>query len=140
MRSKIAGFCALIGAAWLPVGAQAQDPAAGPYSYKTPSPTTITSFQSLFDMCVSNTDDTMARSEHAVCVGYFTGLIDLYISETAPTARTFCLPTDPPLTRQQARDKLVVWSGTNPAAMSEPAAVGVLQFLNASFPCSMPAR
>ncbi|WP_428376684.1 Rap1a/Tai family immunity protein [Lichenicoccus sp.] len=140
MRSKMAGLCALVGAAWLPVAAQGQDQGAGPYSYKTPSPTTITSFQSLFDMCVSSSDDTMARSEHAVCVGYFTGLIDLYISETTPAARTFCLPTDPPLTRQQARDKLVVWSGTNPAAMSLPAAAGVLQFLNASFPCSAPAR
>lgn len=140
MRSKIAGLCALVGAAWLPVTAAAQDASAEPYSYKSPSPTTITSFQSLFDMCTSSSNDTMARSEHAVCVGYFTGIIDLYISEVAPPARTFCLPTNPPLTRQEARDKLVVWSGTNPAAMSKPAAVGVLQFLNASFPCSAPGR
>nr|WP_321984480.1 Rap1a/Tai family immunity protein [uncultured Lichenicoccus sp.] len=140
MRSKIAGLCVLVGAAWLPVAAQAQDTPAGPYSYKAPSPTTITSFQSLFDMCVSRSDDSMARSEHAVCVGYFTGIIDLYISETTPAQRTFCLPTEPPLTRQQGRDKLVVWAGTNPAAMTLPATTGVLQFLNASFPCSAPAQ
>ncbi|TLU73043.1 Rap1a/Tai family immunity protein [Lichenicoccus roseus] len=140
MRSRIVGLCAVAAAAWLPIAAQAQDPDASPYSYKRPSPTTITNFQSLFDMCVSASNDTRARSEHALCVGYFTGIIDLYVSETAPAARSFCLPTNPPLTRQQGRDKLVVWAGSNPSAMSEPATVGVLQFLDASFPCGAPAQ
>ncbi len=107
-----------------------------PYSYKRPSPTTITSFQSLYDMCVASGDDHMTRSGHALCVGYFTGIIDYYLSTTPPAQRQFCLPTNPPLTRQQGRDKLVLWAGTNPAAAGQPAAVGVMQFLVASFPCA----
>ena len=142
MRAKIAALSAMLAAiSGLP--AQAQDSssdAAGTYSYKRPSPTTITSFQSLYDMCVTPGQDTMARSEHSLCVGYFTGLIDFYLTETPAAQRQFCLPNDPPITRQAARDKLVIWAGTNPAAAAQPAAAGVYQFLVASFPCASPAR
>ncbi len=141
MRAKIAAVSALLAISGLPARAQdaAQD-AAGTYSYKRPSPTTITSFQSLYDMCVTPGQDTMARSEHSLCAGYFTGLIDFYLTETPAAQRQFCLPTDPPMTRQAARDKLVTWAGTNPAAASQPAAAGVYQFLVASFPCAGPSR
>ena len=142
MRATIASLSALSLCAAICLGAapaRAQDDSAQPpggYSYKSPSPTTVTSFKSLYDMCVSVGTDTLTRSEHSLCVGYFTGLIDFYLSETAPAQRQFCLPVDPPLTRQEARDKLVVWAGTNPAAATQPAAAGVYQFLVASFPCA----
>ena len=86
-----AHWSALPGFPWPP---GRRTPPPEPYSYKTPSPTTITSFQSLFDMCTSGSNDTMARSEHAVCVGYFTGIIDLYISEddAARNGRSACRP------------------------------------------------
>ena len=142
MRAKIAALSAML-AAMSGLPAQAQDSsqdAAGTYSYKRPSPTTITSFRSLYDMCVTPGQDTMARSEHSLCAGYFTGLIDFYLTETPTAQRQFCLPTDPPITRQAARDKLVIWAGTNPAAAAQPAAAGVYQFLVASFPCASSSR
>ncbi len=140
MRARIPGLCALLAASCclgsLPARSQTADP---PYSYKRPSPTTITSFQSLYDMCVAGSDDRMSRSGHSLCVGYFTGIIDFYMSVTPAAQRQFCLPTNPPLTRQQGRDKLVAWSGNNPSASAQPAAVGVYQFLVASFPCTATA-
>ena len=126
---------ALLAAA--PAMAQNSNSATGEaYSYKRPSPTTITSFKSLYDMCVASTDDALTRSEHSLCVGYFSGLIDYYLAVTPAASRQFCLPTDPPLTRDAARDKLVLWAATNPAAANKPAAVGVYDFLTASFPCA----
>jgi len=122
---------ALCGLGATPLRAQGSET----YSYKRPSPTTVTNFQSLFDMCVASGTGREAGSQHSLCVGYFTGLIDLYLSETPAAERRFCLPDNPPLTRQEARDKLVAWAGANSAAGSEPAAAGVLQFLTASFPC-----
>ena len=120
-----------------PALAQNSDSASdGPYSYKRPSPTTITSFGSLYDMCVASSDDGLTHSEHSLCVGYFSGLIDYYLAVTPPASRRFCLPTNPPLTRDAARDKLVLWAGTNPAAAAKPAAVGVYDFLTANFPCA----
>lgn len=121
-----AGLCGLLAG---PLAAQ------DTYSYKRPSPTTVTSFQSLFDMCVADGTTRSAASQHSLCVGYFTGLVDLYLSETPAAQRRVCLPTDPPLTRQQGRDKLVAWADANPGAGSQPAAVGVMQFLETSFPC-----
>jgi hypothetical protein len=124
----------------LPARAQdsSQDP-NGAYSYKRPSPTTVTNFRSLYDMCVNTAGDRLSYSEHSLCVGYFTGLIDFYLTETPPAQRQFCLPSNPPLTRQQARDRLAIWAGTNPAALNLPAAVGAYQFLVANFPCTAPA-
>ncbi len=142
MRAKIAALSAVFAvAAGLPARARdsSQDP-AGTYSYKRPSPTTITSFRSLYDMCVTSGQDNMARSEHSLCVGYFTGLIDFYLTETPVAQRQFCLPTNPPITRQAARDKLVAWAGSNPAAAAQPAAAGVYQFLVASYPCGAASR
>ncbi len=142
MRAKIAAMSALFATvAALPARAQdsGQDP-AGTYSYKRPSPTTITTFRSLYDMCVTPGHDTMARNERSLCAGYFTGLIDFYLTETPVAQRQFCLPTNPPITRQAARDKLVVWAGSNPSAAAQPAAAGVYQFLVASFPCAAAAR
>jgi hypothetical protein len=140
MRAISAGWSALVIVSCLTgLQARAQDSSQGPdgeYSYKRPSPTTVTTFRSLYDMCVNNADDRLSHSEHSLCVGYFTGLIDFYLSETPPAQRQFCLPSNPPLTRQQARDKLVIWAGTNPAAFNQPAAVGVYEFLVASFPCA----
>ncbi len=146
MRAKIAALSAALAASLAAVSglpAQAQDSSqdpAGTYSYKRPSPTTITTFRSLYDMCVTSGQDTMTRNEHSLCAGYFTGLIDFYLTETPAAQRQFCLPTDPPITRQAARDKLVIWAGTNPAAAAEPAAAGVYQFLVASFPCAAASR
>ena len=116
--------------------AHAQDSGTGPYSYKRPSPTTITSFQSLYDLCVASSDGATTRSGHSLCVGYFSGIIDFYLTVTPAAQRQFCLPTNPPLTRQEGRDRLVLWAAANPAAAHEPAATGVYQFLVASFPCS----
>lgn len=145
MRARPACLSVLLGAAAclaaLPAAAQdPSQPEGGAYSYKRPSPTTITNFKSLYDMCVSDSTDALTRSEHSLCVGYFTGLIDFYLTSTPPAQRQFCLPTDPPLTRQQARDKLVVWAGTNPNAAAQPAAAGVYEFLVASFPCTAASR
>lgn len=144
MRAISACLSALVAASCLSgFSARAQDSSQGQgevYSYKRPSPTTVTTFRSLYDMCVNDADDRLSHSEHSLCVGYFTGLIDFYLTETPPAQRQFCLPTDPPLTRQQARDRLVLWSGTNPAAFNQPAAVGVYEFLVASFPCANPAQ
>ena len=144
MRATSACLSAVLAVSCLSgFSARAQDSREGQegeYSYKRPSPTTVTTFRSLYDMCVNDADDRLSHSEHSLCVGYFTGLIDFYLTETPPAQRQFCLPSDPPLTRQQARDRLVLWSGTNPAAFSQPAAVGVYEFLVASFPCASPAR
>lgn len=137
---RVSRLCSVVAASCLfalPALAQGSDSPSPdqPYSYKRPSPTTITSFQSLYDMCVASGDDHMTRSEHSLCVGYFTGIIDYSMSITPAAQRRFCLPTNPPLTRQQGRDKLVLWAGANPASAAQPAAVGVMQFLTASFPC-----
>ena len=105
------------------------------YSYKRPSPTTITDFQSLYSMCTDSSSSQMAGSEHSLCVGYFNGIVDFYLSVTPVAERQFCLPSNPPLTRAQGRDKLVDWSQNNPVASRQPAAVGVYQFLVATFPC-----
>ncbi len=146
MRTKIAALSVLLATIpGLPARAQGASPtgsqdATDAYSYKRPSPTTITSFQSLYDMCVTTGQGGMARSEHALCAGYFTGLIDFYLTETPAAQRQFCLPSNPPITRQAARDKLVIWAGTNPSAAAQPAAAGVYQFLVASFPCAQPSQ
>ncbi len=135
---KPVATCALIAAAFAFAApcARAQNANDQAYSYKRPSPTTITSFQSLYDMCTDNSGTQMAGSEHSLCVGYFNGIIDFYISVTPAAERQFCLPTNPPLTRAEGRDKLAAWSENNPAASHQPAAVGVYQFLVATFPCN----
>lgn len=124
---------ALLGA---PVAASAQTDANSDqsYSYKRPSPTTITTFGSLVELC--NTSDSSASyvASHAVCVGYFSGFIDLYLAETPLAARSICLP-NPPITRDQARAKFMSWAAANPSYTAQPAAVGVYRFLTATYPC-----
>ncbi|MCQ8242456.1 Rap1a/Tai family immunity protein [Rhizosaccharibacter radicis] len=108
------------------------------YSYKRPSPTTITTFGSLVDLC--NTPESSMRYDenHGVCVGYFSGFVDLYLAETPVSSRVVCLP-NPPTTRQEARNKFVAWASSHPDMTAQPAAVGVYRFLAATYPCASTA-
>ena len=113
----------------------APDPA---YSYKRPSPTTITTFGSLLDLCATATGSPRYDQDHGVCVGYLSGFVDLYLAETPVSSRFICLP-DPPITRQQARDRFLVWASAHPEFESRPAAVGLYRFMTSTYPCAAAA-
>jgi len=105
------------------------------YSYKRPSPTTITTFSSLVDLCNTPPGSGAYDENHGVCVGYFSGFVDLYLAETPISSRVICLP-NPPITRQQARDTFMSWQATHPEYAAQPASVGVYHFLASAYPCS----
>ncbi|MBE7212373.1 MAG: hypothetical protein INR65_15235 [Gluconacetobacter diazotrophicus] len=111
------------------------DGGAQSYTYKRPSPTTITTFGSLIDLCTVPDSSSDYVADHAVCGGYFSGFIDLYLAETPLAARVICLP-DPPITREQARARFMTWAAANPSFTAQPAAVGVYRFLTATYPCA----
>jgi hypothetical protein len=133
VAATAAAVAGLLAAAAVP--ALAQSSADTQYSYKRPSPTTITTFGSLVDLC--NTPESAGRYDenHGVCVGYFSGFIDLYLAETPAATRVVCLP-NPPITRQDARNRFVSWAAAHPEMTGQPAAVGVYRFLAASYPCA----
>ena len=108
------------------------------YSYKRPSPTTITTFGSLLDLCATATSSSRYDQDHGVCVGYFSGFVDLYLAETPAASRFICLP-DPPITRQQARDKFLVWASAHPEYEAQPASVGLYRFMTSTYPCAASA-
>ena len=119
-----------------PATAQTDSPAPDTaYSYKRPSPTTITTFGSLLDLCATATSSPRYDQDHGVCVGYFSGFVDLYLAETPIANRFICLPT-PPITRQQARDKFLVWASAHPEFGPQPASVGLYRFMTSTYPCA----
>ena len=135
-HAALAGL--LLAAALAAAPATAQTPPDAPYSYKRPSPTTITTFGSLLDLCATATSSSRYDQDHGVCVGYFSGFVDLYLAETPAAARFICLP-DPPITRQQARDRFLVWASAHPEFESRPAAVGLYRFMTSTYPCASAA-
>ncbi len=105
------------------------------YSYKRPSPTTITTFGSLLDLCATATGSGRYDQDHGVCVGYISGFVDLYLAETPAGSRFICLP-DPPITREQAHDKFLVWASAHPEYTSQPATIGLYRFMTSTYPCA----
>ena len=129
----------LVLAASLAAGpALAQTAPDAAYSYKRPSPTTITTFGSLLDLCATAASSPRYDQDHGVCVGYLSGFVDLYLAETPAASRFICLP-DPPITRQQARDKFLVWASAHPEFESRPASVGLYRFMTSTYPCTAAA-
>ena len=127
---------AIAAAALLAAGPATAQPAPDlAYSYKRPSPTTITTFGSLLDLCATQTGSSRYDQDHGVCVGYLSGFVDLYLAETPPASRFICLP-DPPITRQQARDRFLTWASTHPELADQPAAVGLYRFMTSTYPCA----
>ena len=114
--------------------ALAQTPDAA-YSYKRPSPTTITTFGSLLDLCATATGSSRYDQDHGVCVGYISGFVDLYLSETPSASRYICLP-DPPITREQAHDRFLVWAAAHREYTDQPATVGLYRFMTSTYPCA----
>ncbi len=73
--------------------ATAQPAPDAAYSYKRPSPTTITTFGSLLDLCAITTGSPRYDQDHGVCVGYLSGFVDLYLAEPRPHPASSACPT-----------------------------------------------
>lgn len=135
-RTALRGLALAAAFAATPALAQAPGPSGdAAYSYKRPSPTTITTFGSLLDLCATATDSGRYDQDHGVCVGYISGFVDLYLAETPAGSRFICLP-DPPITRQQAHDRFLVWASSHPEYAAQPATVGLYRFMTSTYPCA----
>ena len=122
----------LLGTAPAKALATAQPPPDTPYGDKRPSPTTL---GGLLDLCATATSSGRYDQEHGVRVGCSAALWILYLAETPTAGRFICLP-DPPITRQQARDRFLVRASAHPEFESRPAAVGLYRFTTSTFPCA----
>ena len=135
-RTTLRGLVLASALAAAPAMAQTSDPSGdAAYSYKRPSPTTITTFGSLLDLCATATGSGRYDQDHGVCVGYISGFVDLYLAETPVASRYICLP-DPPITREQAHDRFLVWAAAHPEYTAQPATVGLYRFMTSTYPCA----
>jgi hypothetical protein len=95
----------------------------------------------LIALCSAQKDDPLMTAAVNYCQGFAEGVVDValgYEAVTPPSRDPFCLPNPRP-THNQALAQFTAWANANPARLQDPPAVGILRFLNETYPCPHPA-
>ncbi len=121
-----------------PALAQTATPAPAPMPAPMPAPTPANTHttQDLVDLCATPQTDPSYPGHIGLCVGYFSGVLDYHLADTARTkrARKVCLPATMP-TRGEERSAFLTWAQANQQYMPDPAVYGVMRFLISQYPC-----
>lgn len=96
----------------------------------------LTTFSDLVRVCDTPDTDPEYADALSLCSGYISGVLDDHRLETiAGTAKTrLCMPHAAPITADTAREMLV-WSRANTRNGDEAAALGVVRYYAATYPC-----
>jgi hypothetical protein len=98
----------------------------------------INTFRDLVNLCSKDRSDPEYVGAIGLCAGYISGVMDYHLVDTGwaggRKGRRVCLPEERP-TRMEALQGLVSWDRSNQKYDDEPAAVGVMRYYMASYPC-----
>lgn len=94
----------------------------------------------LVALCSTPQGDPMQAAAVSFCHGFALGAVTVEIEhqQASRMPKLFCLP-DPPPTVQQGIAAFVGWANASPARLAEPAADGLIRYLDETYPCSEPA-
>ncbi len=93
----------------------------------------------LVALCSTPQNDPMHAPAVSFCHGFALGAVTVQIEyqQASRMPKLFCLPDSPP-TVQQGIAAFVVWANASPARLAEPAADGLIRYLDETYPCPEP--
>ena len=95
----------------------------------------------LVALCSTQEADPMHAAAASFCHGFALGAVTVEIERdrASRAPALFCLPETPP-TVQQGIASFVAWANASPARLAEPAADGLMRYLDETYPCPEAAR